>query len=177
MLRSSAKLVLRKTCFVLLSGKVWKNRESHLHGTKQAHPKMAVKADGQHTCNTLFVRNLPFTTTDSELESIFGDVGPIRRCFVVKDKGEYSHKTPFFNVCVRLWNFHRGKNFLVLGPKPKISCPCGNFWVEFSITDSPVICFLEVGRLKILELEQIYQNRTDCSRLSLCIAWPVVLRW
>ncbi len=36
--------------------------------------------------------------------------------------------------------------------------------------------FLEVGRLKVLEPEGIYQNRTRCNGLSPCIAWPVVER-
>eukprot|EP00795_Rhopilema_esculentum_P001199 gene1199-15565_t len=35
---------------------------------------------------TLFVRNLPFTTTDKQLEDAFGNYGPIKRCFVVKDR-------------------------------------------------------------------------------------------
>ena len=36
----------------------------------------------------LFVRNLPFSTTDQDLENIFSEVGPIKRCFVIRDKGE-----------------------------------------------------------------------------------------
>lgn len=38
----------------------------------------------------LFVRNLPFSTTDQDLENIFSEVGPIKRCFVIRDKGEKS---------------------------------------------------------------------------------------
>ncbi len=34
--------------------------------------------------------------------------------------------------------------------------------------------FFGAGRLKVLKLEQIYQKRTGCNRLSLCIAWPAV---
>ena len=36
--------------------------------------------------------------------------------------------------------------------------------------------FLEVGRFKVLELERIYQNRTGRNRLSLWVAWPMVLQ-
>ena len=41
----------------------------------------------QTTSRTLFVRNLPYTCTNEKLESLFGDIGPIKRCFVVKNKG------------------------------------------------------------------------------------------
>ncbi len=37
-------------------------------------------------------------------------------------------------------------------------------------TISPV-CVFEGGQVKVLKLERIYQNRTGCNRLSLCIAW------
>ncbi|XP_033739405.1 RNA-binding protein 28-like isoform X2 [Pecten maximus] len=36
---------------------------------------------------TLFLRNLPFSTTNEKLEEIFGDIGPLKTCFVVKPKG------------------------------------------------------------------------------------------
>ncbi|KAL5010538.1 hypothetical protein ScPMuIL_012843 [Solemya velum] len=36
---------------------------------------------------TLFVRNLPYTVTNDSLETIFSEFGPIKRAFVVKDKG------------------------------------------------------------------------------------------
>ncbi len=44
--------------------------------------------DPEKICRTLFVRNLPFSTTNDKLEELFGEVGPLKKCFVVKDKGE-----------------------------------------------------------------------------------------
>jgi len=40
---------------------------------------------------TLFVQNLPFTTTNDQLEELFSEIGPLKKCFVVAkkdDKGE-----------------------------------------------------------------------------------------
>lgn len=36
----------------------------------------------------LFVRNLPYTTTDSELEDVFKRHGALRSCYTVKERGE-----------------------------------------------------------------------------------------
>ncbi|XP_027017817.2 RNA-binding protein 28 [Tachysurus fulvidraco] len=36
---------------------------------------------------TLFIRNLPPSASSEQLEEIFSEVGPVKRCFVVKDKG------------------------------------------------------------------------------------------
>ena len=39
-------------------------------------------------CNkTLFVRNIPFSTTDSQLEAAFSQHGELKSCFTVKEKG------------------------------------------------------------------------------------------
>jgi nucleolar protein 4 len=35
---------------------------------------------------TLFVRGLPFEATSKDLEDFFGEIGPIRKCFVVTDR-------------------------------------------------------------------------------------------
>ncbi|KAJ8032517.1 RNA-binding protein 28 [Holothuria leucospilota] len=39
------------------------------------------------TTNKIFVRNLPFTCTNEQLEAAYKDNGPIKNCFVVRDKG------------------------------------------------------------------------------------------
>ena len=37
---------------------------------------------------TLFVRNLPYSTTNEDLENTFSEIGPIKTCFVVADRGK-----------------------------------------------------------------------------------------
>lgn len=41
---------------------------------------------------TLFVRGLPFEATSKDLEDFFGDIGPIRKCFVVTDRSTEEEK-------------------------------------------------------------------------------------
>lgn len=47
----------------------------------------------------IFVRNLPYSTTDEELEAVFKRYGALVSCFTVKDKGKAGYsvnwKTPF----------------------------------------------------------------------------------
>ena len=45
-----------------------------------------------HLSKTLFVRNLPYSTTDEVLESVFSPYGELKRCFVVKEKGKKFYK-------------------------------------------------------------------------------------
>lgn len=47
----------------------------------------ANKETNLSTC-TLFVRNLPFAFDNKQLENVFNEVGPVKRCFVVKDNGK-----------------------------------------------------------------------------------------
>ena len=46
-----------------------------------------ITKDTTLSSTTLFVRNLPFSFDNKELENLFSEVGPVKRCFVVKDKG------------------------------------------------------------------------------------------
>ena len=58
----------------------------------------------------LFVRNLPFSTTDQDLENLFSEVGPIKRCFVIRDKGR---SLSAFTIRARVVSdFHRFERFL-----------------------------------------------------------------
>lgn len=49
-----------------------------------------VKSEGRAVVSqkVLFVRNLPFSTTDQDLENLFSEIGPTKRCFVIRDKGK-----------------------------------------------------------------------------------------
>ncbi|KAL3680177.1 hypothetical protein R1sor_023133 [Riccia sorocarpa] len=42
--------------------------------------------------HTVFVRSLPFSLTDSQLEDIFSEIGPVRHCFTIKEKGSDQHR-------------------------------------------------------------------------------------
>lgn len=40
------------------------------------------------SANTLFVQCLPATATNKQLEEVFSEIGPVKQCFVVREKGE-----------------------------------------------------------------------------------------
>lgn len=47
----------------------------------------------------VFVRNLPLSANDQDLENVFTEIGPILNAFVVRDKGEL---LKFLSTCT--WN-------------------------------------------------------------------------
>lgn len=59
--------------------------EEHKDGVEEQQEKSPNLASSK---KTIFVRNLPFDTTNKQLEEIFSDDAPIKQAFVVRDKGD-----------------------------------------------------------------------------------------
>lgn len=49
-------------------------------------PQRRKKNNGPHVQTTLFISSLPFTATSTDLTTLFSDIGPLRRAFVVTEK-------------------------------------------------------------------------------------------
>lgn len=58
--------------------------------TKKINKKES--SEDPHAKLTLFVRGLPFEATSKDLEDFFGEIGPIRKCFVVTDRSTEEEK-------------------------------------------------------------------------------------
>lgn len=41
---------------------------------------------------TCFVRNLPFSINDDKLTEMFSEIGPVKKAFLVREKGSDKHK-------------------------------------------------------------------------------------
>ena len=54
----------------------------------------------------VFVRNLPLSTNNQDLENVFTEIGPILNAFVVRDKGE------LLSARVHVENLNSGYNQL-----------------------------------------------------------------
>lgn len=52
---------------------------------------------------TIFVASLPATATNQRLEEIFSEIGPVKQCFVVREKGG-SVKVNHTKITVKMIN-------------------------------------------------------------------------
>lgn len=64
------------------------SRATGANATLPRKPRAKKAPPTEHTKATVFVRKLPKDTTDAELEAFFGEVGPLKSCFVVRKRGE-----------------------------------------------------------------------------------------
>ncbi len=59
-------------------------------GSEPASSSINVMAEAKLS-RTVFVRGISFTSTQQSLESAFGAIGPLRKCFLVQKKGSEQH--------------------------------------------------------------------------------------
>lgn len=90
--------------------------------------------DGQKDARTVFVRGISFDIEKEPLEELFSDIGPVKSCFIVRNKGEEKHKGFGFvqyaiqEDAARAAEELNGK--LLAGRKLLVSC-CGNWCMQY----------------------------------------------
>jgi RNA recognition motif-containing protein len=60
---------------------------------------------GEANWSTIQVSNLPLETTRYQLEQLFEDLGPVKKCFVLKRKYLVVHYITFYRRAAMLWPF------------------------------------------------------------------------
>lgn len=51
-------------------------------------PVVSISMAADMSEHTVFVSRLPTTASNERLEEIFSEIGPVKQCFVVNEKGE-----------------------------------------------------------------------------------------
>lgn len=86
------------------------------------------KAD-QKDPRTLFIRGVDFAIDEKKLEEVFSDIGPVRTCFLVREKGKETHKGFGFVQFALQEDAERAvqdlNNRTVGGKKLQVSCASG----------------------------------------------------
>jgi nucleolar protein 4 len=71
-----------------LSKKKMTNMEEHSKASLNTKQNVFGSNSSLYSKTTLFVRRIPYDATNSEFEKFFSNIGPLRSCFLVKDKEE-----------------------------------------------------------------------------------------
>lgn len=49
-------------------------------------------ADMEHDRRTVFVQGVSFEMREDQFEEAFSEIGPLRKCFLLRDRGRERHK-------------------------------------------------------------------------------------